>query len=268
VIKSQYVRYGVQRRPVSSMAPVDSFFVTRTLQAIEVLAFQPASAPQVAEALRVDARTARRLLNRLADDGWVVRIEGRVRTYTLSLRVAALASQFLARAPLTRAAIGTVKALHERTGGIAHVAVPSYRSVLCLAHRAGDSRSRPHTGELIAAHATATGKVLLAHRAPWRESILERPLERMTERTVVDPDAVRSECESTLAQGFAFEDGEYGAGLQTIAAPVAPASGAVMAAVGLAGPPELDVPSRLDAVVEAARRLAREIEETGVAYAA
>jgi DNA-binding IclR family transcriptional regulator len=250
------------------MAPVDSFFVTRTLQAIEVLAFQPSSAPQVAEALRVDARTARRLLNRLADDGWVVRVEGRVRTYTLSLRLVALASQFVARAPLTQAATSIVQSLHERTGGVAHVTVPSYRSVLCVAHRAGARGSKPHTGELIPAHATAAGKVLLAHRTSWRESVLERPLERVTDRTVVDPDSVRSECDITLGRGFAFDDGEYGADLQTIAAPVPAERGAVMAAVGLAGPPDLDVAAQLDAVVDAAGAMARKLAEGDVARAA
>jgi DNA-binding IclR family transcriptional regulator len=250
------------------MAPVDSFFVTRTLQALEVLAFQPSSAPQVAEALRVDARTARRLLNRLADDGWVVRIEGRVRTYTLSLRLVALASQFVERAPLTHAAASVVRSLHERTGGVAHVTVPSYRSVLCLAHRSGGGRARPHTGELIPAHATAAGKVLLAQRDPWRERVLERPLERITDRTVVDPDALRRTCELALERGFAFEDGEYGVGVQSIAAPVRATRGAVLAAVGLAGPPELQVASRLDAVVEAADALAEKLAESDVPRAA
>jgi DNA-binding IclR family transcriptional regulator len=249
------------------MPPVDSFFVTRTLQAIEVLAFQPSSAPEVAEALRVDARTARRLLNRLAEDGWVVRIEGRVRRYTLSLRLVAIASQFLARTPLTQAASSIVSSLHDQTGGVAHVMVPSYRSVLCLAHRAGDSGSKPQTGELIPAHAAAAGKVLLAHRVPWRDSVLERPLERVTELTLVDPDAVRAECEATVERGFAFEDGEYGAGLQTIAVPVA-TDGEVMAAIGIAGPPELDVASQLDVVSRAAHALVGKLAETDVAHAA
>lgn len=235
------------------MAAVDSFFVIRTMQALEVLAFQPSSAPQVAEVLRVDARTARRLLNRLADEGWLVRSEGRVRTYTLSLRLVALAAHFLEQSPLTRAATAAVQELHARTGGVAHLTVPSYRSVLCLAQDAGGPHLRPHFRELIPAHATAGGKVLLAHRAPWRESVLELPLERVTERTVVDPDAVRSECEITLARGFAFEDGEYRDGVQTVAVPVPDDAGSVMAAVGLSGPPELDVPARVDAVAAAAR---------------
>jgi DNA-binding IclR family transcriptional regulator len=82
--------------------------------------------------------------------------------------------------------------------------------------------------------------------------VLELPLERVTERTIVDPDVVRSECETTLARGFAFEDGEYRDGLQTVAVPVPTHSGAVMAAVALTGPPELDVATRVDAVAAAA----------------
>jgi DNA-binding IclR family transcriptional regulator len=250
------------------MATVDSFFVIRTMQALEVLAFQPSSAPQVAEALRVDARTARRLLNRLTAEGWLIRTDGRVRTYTLSLRLVALASHFLERAPMTRAAKTVVKELHEQTGGVAHVAVPSYRSVLCLAQRAGGCGARPRAGELIPAHATAAGKVLLAHRTPWRESILELPLERVTERTVVDPDAVRAECELTLERGYALDDGEYRDGIQSIAAPVSDASGDVMAAVGLAGPPELDVAARLGPVRAAAARLGQRLAEARGARAA
>src|SRR4051812_50089632 len=71
---------------VDGMAGVDSFFVIRTMQALEVLAFQPSTAPQVAEVLRVDARTARRLLNRLSGEGWLLRPGERGPPYTPSLR--------------------------------------------------------------------------------------------------------------------------------------------------------------------------------------
>jgi IclR family transcriptional regulator, acetate operon repressor len=250
------------------MAGVDSFFVVRTMQALEVLAFEPSSAPQVAEVLRVDARTARRLLNRLADEGWLVRSEGRVRTYTLSLRLVALAAHFLERSPLAHAANAAVRELHARTGGVAHLTIPSYRSVLCLAQEASGPHSRPHFRELIPAHASAGGKVLLAHREPWRESVLELPLERLTEHTIVDPDAVRSECEITLARGFAFEDREYRDGIQTVAVPVPDRSGSIMAAVALAGPPELEVATRIDAVATAAGAVGEMLADDAIADAA
>jgi DNA-binding IclR family transcriptional regulator len=248
-----------------SMAPVDSFFVTRTLQAIEVLAFEPSTAPQIAAALRIDARTARRLLTRLADDGWVVPIEGRVRKYTLSLRLVALVSQFLARAPLARAAAPIVDVLHAETGAVAYVTVPSYRSVLCLAHGARDPRSKPRIHELIPAHASAGGKVLLAHRAPWRESVLERPLEPLTERTIIDADRVRAECDATLDRGFAVEDGEYALDLQGVAAPVPDESGDVMAAIALSAPRDVDVAAHAASVVDAAERLRVRLREERVA---
>jgi DNA-binding IclR family transcriptional regulator len=253
---------------MAGMPSVDSFFVVRTMQALEVLAFRPSSAPQVADVLRVDARTARRLLNRLADEGWLVRTEGRVRTYTLSLRVAALAAHFLERAPITRAATTAVRALHERTGGVAHLTVPSYRSVLCLAQRADGANARPRFRELIPAHASAGGKVLLAHRVPWRESVLELPLERLTERTIVDPDALRSECEVTLARGFALEDGEYRDGVHGVAVAVPDASGDVLAAVALSGPADLDVAGKVEAVAEAAAGLSRSLADDGMRDAA
>jgi DNA-binding IclR family transcriptional regulator len=150
-----------------------------------------------------------------------------------------------------------VRALHDRTGCVAQVMVPSYRSVLCLASRGGD----PHPRKLIPAHATAGGKVLLAHRHPWRESVLERPLERMTERTVVDPDALRDECQAIVDRGFAFEDGEYLEGLQSVAAPVVDETGEVMIAVALTGSRELDVTTHIDTVRDAAGALQQQLEE-------
>jgi DNA-binding IclR family transcriptional regulator len=148
------------------------------------------------------------------------------------------------------------------------VVIPSYRAVLTLAQCAPDRASRPHARELIPAHATAGGKLLLAYRAPWRESVLELPLERMTERTIVDPDALRDECDLMLERGYGFDDGEYLDGWQSVAAPVSAASGDVMAAVALGGPLASDVAGKLEAVRAAARALSERLAEEPLARAA
>jgi DNA-binding IclR family transcriptional regulator len=218
------------------MAPVDSYFVTRTMQTLEVLAFQPASAAQIADVLRVDARTARRLLNRLTDEGWLTRTEGRARSYRLSLRLVALAAHFAERAPLARAAQPVIDALHDRTRAAAHLCVPSYRSVLCMVHRDGAPAAPPSLRELVPAHACAAGKMLLAHRERWRESVLELPLERLTDRTITDRDALRRECASAREHGLAHERGEYRDGVDGVAAPVHAPSGEVVATVAITGP--------------------------------
>lgn len=234
------------------MPSPDSFFVTRTMQALEVLAFQPSSAPEIAEILRVDARTARRLLNRLASEGWLTRTEGRVRTYSLSLRIVALAAHFADRLPLARVATDALRTLHEQTHAVAHLTVPSYRHVLCLVQQAACGDDRPRPRELVPAHASAGGKLLLGFRHAWRESVLELPLERLTERTIVDPDALREECAAAAKRRFAAEDGEYDPELQGVAAPVADAAGEVVAAVVLTGARRTGVAEHRDAVMAAA----------------
>jgi DNA-binding IclR family transcriptional regulator len=236
----------------------EGFVVSRALQAMELLAFQPASAPQVAGALRVDPRTARRLLNRLVDDGWVVRSEGRKRVYTPTMRIVALAAQLADRDPLARAAQPVVTRLHEETGGVAHLAIPSYRNALCLVHRAGGPDVRPQLRELMPAHATAAGKVLLAYRDAWREDVLGHELVVSTRRTVTDPDRVRSEAGVTRARGYAIEDGEFEAGRRAIAVPVH-SGGATPAALALSGRAEELDDTVLDGLGELLRARADEI---------
>lgn len=220
------------------MSSAEAFFVTRTMQAMEVLAFQPCSAPQVAGALQVHPRTARRLLNKLVAEGWLTRSEGRRRLYAPTMRIVALAAQLADRDPLAIAARPVVTQLHEQTGLTAHLAIPSYRSALCLVHRAGGPDARPQLRELIPAHATAAGKVLLAFREPWRANLLEQPLEPLTTRTIADADALEAEAARIVAAGHAIDDEEFRPGLRGIAVPVRDAAGAVTASLALAGSAE------------------------------
>jgi IclR family transcriptional regulator, KDG regulon repressor len=244
------------------MSATEAFFVTRTMQAIEVLAFQPCSAPQVAGALKVHPRTARRLLNKLVAEGWLTRSEGRRRIYAPTMRIVALAAQLAERDPLALAALPAVTRLHEETGLTAHLAIPSYRSTLCLVHRAGGPDARPQLRELVPVHATAAGKVLLAHRDPWRADVLSRPLEPVTTHTLVDAGDLEAEAARTAERGHAVEDGEFLPGLRGVAVPVRDTSGAVPAALAVAGPDtelELDL---VDGLVELLQARAAEIERS------
>lgn len=233
------------------MTVAEAFFVGRTMQALEVLSFQPASAPQIAEALKVHPRTARRLLNRLAADGWLQRIEGARPMYVPTMRIVALAAQLADRAPVVRLGAAVAADLHATSGRVVHLAVPSYRSALRLLRVNGDADSRPQLRDLAPAHAIAGGKLLLAYRDPWRESVLEHPLEVVTHATVIDPDAVRAEAAMTRARGFAVEDGEFRHGVRAVAAPVRDGFGDVVAALAVSG-----AHAELDDVERVARQVA------------
>ena len=242
------------------MTATEAFFVSRTMQAIEVLAFQPCSAPEVAGALQVHPRTARRLLNKLVADGWLTRSDGRRRTYAPTMRIVALAAQLAERDPLARAARPVVTRLHDETGLVAHLAIPSYRSALCLVHRAGGPDARPQLRELVPAHATAAGKVLLAYRDPWRASVLERPLDPVTPTTVVDAAALEAEAATIARSGYATDDEEFLPDIRGVAVPVRDRGGAVGASLALAGDARAMDAQVIEGLVALLRTRAEEIE--------
>jgi DNA-binding IclR family transcriptional regulator len=235
--------------------PPEAWYAARAMQALEVLAFQPLSAPQLAAALQVHPRTARRLLNRLRDEGWLTRSEDTRRLYAPTMRIAALAGQVVQRARIAELAVPIVAALHDDTGAVAHLAIPSYRSVLCVVHGNGAGPAEPGLHELAPAHCTATGKALLGHRDAWRESVLSVPLESRTERTITDAATLLAETGEIRERGFATEDGEHQPGIRGVAAPVFAPSGEAIAALGVSTDAEVALDELAAYVVAAARSL-------------
>ena len=193
------------------MSAPEAWHVTRTLRAMELLAVRPRSAPELADALGVHVRTARRVLKRLDSEGYVTLSDDRRRRYRPTMRVVALAGQVVERAELPATALPHVTALREQLGAGCHLCVPSHLFALCLVHDEGeaDGACRPHLRELVPCHCTAAGKALLAWRESWRDAVLEQPLASFTERTNVGPESLRRELARTVARGYSVEDREY-----------------------------------------------------------
>lgn len=231
----------------------EALYVARTMQVLELLAFQPLSAPQVAASLQIHPRTARRLLVRLHAEGYLTRGDDARRLYMPSMRVVALAGQIVARSPLTVRALPAVARLHQETGADAHLAVPSYLSALCVVHADHVCGARAHARELVPAHCTASGKALMGWRQGWRDSVLDHPLERYTERTLVDRPALAREADATRARGYATEVEEFEAGVRAVAAPVF-VGGEAVASLGLSGP-DLEIDAVVGRVVVLADEL-------------
>jgi IclR family acetate operon transcriptional repressor len=207
---------------------------------MELLAVKPRSAPELADALGVHARTARRVLKRLESEGYVVVSEGRRRRYRPTLRIVALAGLVVERAELTALALPHVTALRDELSEDCHLCVPSHVFALCLVHApaGGTDAPRPQLRELVPSHCTAAGKALLAWREPWREVVLEQRLESFTDRTTTGPEALRRELARTVARGYAVEDREYEPDTRGLAAPVFSDAGEAIAAIAVAAPVE------------------------------
>ncbi|MEA2377761.1 MAG: hypothetical protein QOI45_128 [Thermoleophilaceae bacterium] len=247
------------------MSAPEAWHVTRTLRAMELLAVAPRSAPELADALGVHVRTARRVLKRLESEGYVVLSDDRRRRYRPTMRVVALAGQVVERAEMTQTAVPHVAALREELGKGCHLCVPSYLSALCLVHDAGDvgSGCRPHLRELVPCHCTAAGKALLAWRESWRDAVLGESLEAFTDRTTTGPESLRRELGRTVARGYAVEDREYEPDTRGLGAPVFAGSGEAVAALAVVAP-TADLPADRygeigDAVMGAAAALSQEL---------
>ena len=222
------------------MSAPEAWHVTRTLRAMELLAVRPRSAPELADALGVHVRTARRVLKRLDSEGYVMLSDDRRRRYRPTMRVVALAGQVVERAELPLTAMPHVTALRERVGMSCHLCVPSHLFALCLVHDQGEGPDgcRPHLRELVPCHCTAAGKALLAWREEWRDAVLDQTLASFTERTTTGPESLRRELARTVARGYSVEDREYQPDTRGLAAPVFATTGEAVAALAVVAPVE------------------------------
>ncbi len=122
-------------------------------------------------------------------------------------------------------------------------------------------------GSRVAVHATAIGKLLVAHLpSRTRKRILETvPLRALTENTLTTPEALEDEFKRIRRDGYAANNEENLAGLIALAVPIYDGDGRVVAGLALHAPVARMDQSRaieqLPALRAAAARLQHEIEQ-------
>jgi DNA-binding IclR family transcriptional regulator len=183
---------------------------------------------------KINASTVSRLLATLVAGGLVERVAESGR-YRLGLRLIELGYSVLDRLDLRSVARPHLEALVAETGETATLSAPAERDAVTVDYvqSRASVQSVAHVGRRSVAHATATGKVLLAFAAV---ELPEPPLESFTPRTITDARALRREIERVRVQGFAEAAGEREDELNAIAAPVFEARGSLAAILGLQGP--------------------------------
>lgn len=136
---------------------------------------------------------------------------------------------------LTRLARPTLQKVGEETGETVHLAVARGSRVVQVAQV--DSTyllgSRDWTQVDVPEHASALGKVLLAHAVLDLEP---GNLDQLTPHTVSDRTALQREFEQIVRRGWASTVDELEIGLTGVAAPVRGVEGDVIAALGISGP--------------------------------
>jgi DNA-binding IclR family transcriptional regulator len=206
---------------------------------------------EVARALGVDKSAASRILRTLADAGFAV--QGAGRRYRAAARLAGAhpgATPFLSGGSVRERARPLLEHLHRITSETVTLAVRADDQVLYLDKIAAEQPLRVERpiGTLSPLHCTALGKVFLA----WHAAPMPATLTAYTPNTPVTRAALQAQLDRFAAQGYAVDDEELAPGIRCVAAPLRdPASGALVAALGVSGPtariasPQLETLGRL-----------------------
>lgn len=182
--------------------------------------------------------TAHRLMASLRDVGFLDQERERD-AYRLGLKLFELGNVALSNLDIHREAHPYVDALKRMTGNVVTVAIfDGFRAV--VVRRTGgtmDSDTKPDLIENAPAHCTSVGKATLAFQPEEViDRLIERGLERFTETTITDGDALRRELSEIRKRGYAVDEGEHRPGLRCIGAPIRNQHGRVFAGLSISGP--------------------------------
>ena len=198
------------------------------------------TATDVARALDLPVPTAHRILTALARRGYVSQHE---ETKRFRLGVAALHLGDRARAvvDLRSVALPALRRLSRDTGETSLLTVLTPRSdkSVCLerVETSQPLRLSVTPGRQLPLHAGASQKVLMAYMdAEALDRAVAHPLEHLCHNTITDPGLLREELGRIREAGWASSFEETNLGVWGLAVPILDTTGAIVCAVGIAGP--------------------------------
>jgi len=157
--------------------------------------------------------------------------------YWLAPKVLRFSGSYLASARLPRAVQPTLDRLAVRTGEAFSVVVLDGEQVVIVA-RSGPTRMLAyglHLGARLPAHATSTGRVLLAARpkADFTAWLKGKELGRLTAHTVVEPRRLRQIMQQVRQQDWCIASEEHELGVHAAAVPLRNMQGHVVGALNV-----------------------------------
>jgi len=215
---------------------------------------------EISELVDVPKATVYTMLRTLERHGLVVQgVEGG--KYALGPAVLQLGNAYMDGSELRARSASWADMLARQTGEAVWVGVLSGRNVVVVHHalRPDDLVQILDVGAAIPWHACALGHAIVACLdEEAQKMLLAAPAQRLTGKTLTDPELLRQSLAMTRERGYAVEDQEATLGDAGLAARVFDWSGRPVGALGLIGPVErLLTAGRQGQLVDAVRSTAR-----------
>ncbi|GAB3680739.1 IclR family transcriptional regulator [Actinocorallia lasiicapitis] len=209
--------------------------------------------------------TVHGILRTLQQEGFVEQ-DPETGRYQLGAELLRLGNSYLDVHELRARALVWSDDLARVTGESVRIGVLHQGGVLVIHHvfRPDDSRQVLEIGAMLPLHATAWGKILLAHD-PAARAELEGELKSYTRHTVVSPAELDAECALIRDRGWAADVEEALEGVASIAALIRDRRGTPLGAVGIGGAIERvtadgePLPALVAAVRDTARAISRDL---------
>jgi IclR family transcriptional regulator, acetate operon repressor len=212
----------------------------RGLALLEIIAQADGlSLTSIAQRAGVAASTAHRILATLKAAGFIQCDEARG-GYLIGVKAFKIGSAFLRNRKLVDVGRGVMRDLMGASGETTNLGIENDGSVVFVSqlesHHAIRAFHRP--GARGPLHASSLGKAMLAWLPePTVTQILHRVgLPKLTERTIVDPQALLADLALTRQRGWAIDDEERADGLRCTGAPVFNEHAEVIGALSISGP--------------------------------
>jgi len=187
---------------------------------------------QIARAVALPAATARRCLLTLEELGYVMRSG---RGFLLRPKVLELGAAYLESMNIEQLTKTHLEELARNTGDSAALCVLDGADIVYVARASVRTliRLEAHVGSRFPAHPTSTGRVLLAGLSAARldNYFKTAKLQALTDRTVVDPNKLRSLIDECRRTGYSAVEDELAYGVVALAVPVFDSGRRVVAAL-------------------------------------
>lgn len=196
----------------------------------------PMTFTELQRASALPKATLHRMLGTLMREG-LLRHDSYNKTFHLGFRLLELAHEVWSDFDLRVAAQDELVRLRNAFDESVQLVVLSGQQMVVVAGEdAGrEPQAASKVGMRLPLHASAAGKAIAACLAPAQQAQLlaASPLERFTDHTLVDTEALRDELDLTRARGYALEMGEYDPERVSVAAPVFDYEGRAIGAVAV-----------------------------------
>jgi IclR family acetate operon transcriptional repressor len=212
-------------------------------RAMEVFEFlseaQGKTLTMLANDLSQSPATVYRILVTLEGRG-LVEFDQSEQVWHVGPRAFIIGSRFLRRTTLVDRARPILRTLMEQTGETANLGIEQNGHVLFVSQVETHASIRAFfpPGTLSRLHASGIGKALLSQMEAARidKFLTDMPLERFTEFTLTQPDALKGDLEVTRQRGYSIDGEERNVGMRCIAAPVFDIHGEAIAGISVSGP--------------------------------